>query len=78
MFLLIIFIIPKFTICASHKFSKETFIYKNIDNEEIKMDKIVDISIKNKVKSPIFLYVHGGGFINGIASILQNMDTQHF
>lgn len=62
MLLLFAFLSKSFS-WTDHKYIEDTFTYKVIDGKEFKLDKIADLSRKSNGRSPVFLYVHGGGFI---------------
>lgn len=75
----LILILSKFSSSEDHKYNKETFTYKVIDGEELKLDKIIDLSVKNKRKKPIFMYIHGGEFTTGSRiNVLQQRYCKHY
>jgi len=53
--------------------SKQTIIYKNIGNIELLMD-IYKSKEQNPKKSPVVMYIHGGGFVKGSR---DNISTTH-
>ncbi len=64
---------------AQASVERKTIVYSTKDGKDLHLDKYVDNTVAYNGKRPVFIYVHGGGFVTGSRiNALQIQYVKHF